>query len=87
MILNSYLTRLQNVLQVVSACEGGMVSIWDVDTGCQVLDFRNCHGSDELTAMSLDSTGRRLVTGSRAGEMKVVRFFEVPLSEVQPDLP
>ncbi len=55
----------------MSGCEGGVVNIWNVDTGCQVLRFSDCHGSDELTAMNLDSTGRRLVTGSRAGDMKV----------------
>ena len=56
---------------MVSGCEGGVVSVWDVDTGCQVIRFADCHGDNELTAMNLDSTGRRLVTGSRAGDMKV----------------
>lgn len=59
------------LLQVVSGCEGGVVNVWDVETGCQVLRFTECHGTDEITAMHLEATGRRLATGSRAGDIKV----------------
>lgn len=48
-----------------------MVKVWDIDSGSQVLRLADCHGGNELTAMSLDATGRRLVTGSRAGDVKV----------------
>lgn len=58
-------------LQVVSGCEGGVVNVWNIDTGDLVLRFANVHNDHELTAMSLDSTGRRLITGSRAGNIKV----------------
>ena len=59
-------------VQVVSGCEGGMVTVWDIDSGRQVLRFANCHGNNEITALCLDATGRRLVTGSRAGDIKVI---------------
>ena len=55
----------------MSGCEGGVVNVWDVDSGNQVLRFSECHGKNEMTAMNLDTTGRRLVTGSRAGDIKV----------------
>ena len=58
--------------QVVSGCEGGVVTIWDIDSGRQVLRFANCHGNNEITALCLDTTGRRLVTGSRDGDIKVI---------------
>lgn len=58
-------------VQVVSACEGGVVAVWDVDSGHQVLRFTDCHGNHEITAINLDATGHRLMTGSRAGDIKV----------------
>ena len=59
----------------MSGCEGGVVKVWDIDNGSQVLKFSQCHGKHELTAMALDSTGRRLITGSRAGEIKVCSAY------------
>ena len=56
---------------MVSGCEGGVVSVWDVDNGSRVLRFAECHGKNEITAMALDTAGRRLLTGSRAGDIKV----------------
>lgn len=47
------------------------MTVWDVDSGHQVLRFTNCHDNNEITALSLDATGRRLITGSRAGDIKV----------------
>ena len=47
------------------------MTVWDVDSGHQVLRFINCHDNNEITALSLDGTGRRLITGSRAGDVKV----------------
>lgn len=59
------------MLQVVSGCEGGEVSVWDVDSGRHVLQLGHCHGRQEITAMALDTSGRRLMTGSHGGEIKV----------------
>ncbi len=66
--------------QVVSGCEGGVVTIWDIDSGHQVLKFSDCHGNNEITALCLDATGSRLITGSRAGDIKVSGTGELPLT-------
>ena len=57
--------------QVVSGCEGGEVNVWNIDNGGQILRFTHAHDKHEITAMALDGTGRRLITGSRAGDIKV----------------
>ncbi len=49
-----------------------MVNVWNVDSGNPVARLSNCHGKDEITAMNLDNKGRRLITGSRAGDIKVI---------------
>lgn len=51
--------------------EGSEVNIWDIDTGEMVVQFGDCHGSNEITAMAIDASGRRLITGSRKGDIKV----------------
>ena len=45
--------------------------MWDINSGCQVLRFTECHEKNEITAMNLDAAGRRLMTGSRGGDIKV----------------
>ena len=57
--------------QVISGCEGGEVNVWDITTGAKVLRFKECHGLEEITTMSMDTLGKRLITASRAGEVKV----------------
>ena len=58
-------------LQVVVGGEGSEVNVWDIDTGEMVVQFGDCHGSNEITAMAIDASGRRLITGSRKGDIKV----------------
>ena len=60
----------------MSGCEGGEVNVWNVDSGGQILRFTHAHNKHEITAMALDSSGRRLITGSRAGDIKVTGFSE-----------
>ena len=60
--------------QVVSGCHGGVVSVWDVDTGEKTIQFSRCHGDAEITAMAFDSTGRRLLTGGRDGSLRMWNF-------------
>ena len=60
--------------QVVSGCQGGVVSVWDLDTGEKTMQFSRCHGDMELTAMSFDPSGRRLITGGRDGSLKIWNF-------------
>ncbi|KAI8827856.1 WD40-repeat-containing domain protein [Chytriomyces cf. hyalinus JEL632] len=64
----------ENFHQVVSGCQGGTVSIWDLASGDKIFQFHNAHGKVEITAMCFDSSGRRLVTGSRDGIVKMWNF-------------
>ena len=59
--------------QLASASEGGEVKVWEVDTGRCVLKIEHCHGDQELTALVVDSAGRRLLTGAWDGVVKVRR--------------
>ena len=59
-------------LQVVSGCEGGEVRVWDIGTGSRVLQLHSCHGEDPLTAMEFDASGKRLLTASQTGDIKVL---------------
>ena len=60
-------------LQVVVGGEGSEVNVWDIDTGEMVVQFGDCHGNNEITAMAIDASGRRLISGSRNGEIKVCK--------------
>lgn len=53
--------------------EGSEVNVWDIDTGEMVVQFSDCHGNNEITAMTIDASGRRLITGSRNGDIKVCK--------------
>ena len=62
--------------QIVSGCEGGTVSVWEVESGRCMLRMSKCHGRNEITAMVFDRSGRRLITGSSTGEIKVTYYWE-----------
>ena len=48
--------------------------MWDVDTGEKTIQFSQCHGNVEITAMAFDPSGRRLITGGRDGSIKLWNF-------------
>ena len=50
------------------------MSVWDVDTGEKTMQFSHCHGNAEITAMTFDTAGRRLITGARDGSLKLWNF-------------
>ena len=50
------------------------MSVWDVDTGSKIMQFSRAHGEAEITAMSFDPSGRRLISGGRDGTIKVWNF-------------
>ena len=50
--------------------------MWSVESGRLVLRLSHTHDASELTALSLDATGRRLLTGSRQGDIKVWGYRE-----------
>ena len=59
--------------EVVTASEDAMVGVWDIRSGQKQMLFTVEKGV-EITALSFDSTGRRLITGSRNGKVKVWNF-------------
>ncbi|CAF1671583.1 unnamed protein product, partial [Adineta ricciae] len=56
--------------QVVSCTENGVVRLWDLLTGKKVHEFQ-AHQGQAITCMTLDTTERRLVTGSRDGSCAI----------------
>ncbi|XP_041468554.1 WD repeat-containing protein on Y chromosome-like isoform X2 [Lytechinus variegatus] len=68
--------------QVVSGCHDSVVCVWDLATGTKTIQFSNAHKymekgvekSAEITAMTFDPSGRRLVTGGRNGTVKIWNF-------------
>ncbi|XP_076812547.1 cilia- and flagella-associated protein 337-like [Clavelina lepadiformis] len=60
--------------QVISACQGGTVTVWMIDNGQKVKQFTNCHGKSEITTLELDHSRTRLFTGSTDGTIKVWDF-------------
>lgn len=57
--------------QVVTGHADSSVSLWDIETGRRGLQILNAHGEEQLTCMALDSSHRRLITGSCSGTIKV----------------
>ncbi|KAM6960527.1 cilia- and flagella-associated protein 337 [Aplochiton taeniatus] len=60
--------------QVVSCTKGSVVKVWDFDSGRQIFEFGEAHGSSAITCMAFDLKGRRLVTGGRDGCLKIWNF-------------
>lgn len=61
-------------LQVVSACHGSVVNVWQVDTGEKAIMFKVAEDEIEITAITFDPTKRRLITGTRAGTVRIWNF-------------
>lgn len=57
--------------QVVIGHADSSLSIWDVESGRTRIQISNAHGEEAVTSMALDSSNRRLITGSRSGTIKV----------------
>ncbi|KAI8844168.1 WD40-repeat-containing domain protein [Chytridium lagenaria] len=54
-----------NFRQIVTACDGGVVNVWDAVTGQKTFRFSDTHSRVEITALTFDSGYRRLLTGGR----------------------
>lgn len=62
-------TELQ---QVITVCTEPTMKVWETEAGKLVFQVHELHGRGiEVTAMSVDSSGYRLVTGAADGSMKV----------------
>ncbi|KAJ1473716.1 WD40-repeat-containing domain protein [Baffinella frigidus] len=64
---------------LISADEASDVRVWDLNAGRAVLHFSGAHTSEsgetvKISAMSLDHTMRRLITGAHDGSVKVWNF-------------
>ncbi|KAM7125611.1 EF-hand calcium-binding domain-containing protein 8 [Molossus nigricans] len=61
--------------QVVSGSVSGVVNVWEIMTGKRMMEFSvTCDQQVELTAMSLDESERRLLTGLRDGTLKMWNY-------------
>lgn len=56
---------------VITACEGSVVTFWDLNTGRQAQHISEAHGTEEISCMTIDPSGRRLMTGDRSGNIHV----------------
>lgn len=66
-----YRLRWILVQQVVTAADDSSIGVWDATTGAKQMLYTGAHGREEITALTLDDTGRRLITGARNGTIKV----------------
>uniref|UniRef100_A0A8P4KBH7 WD repeat-containing protein on Y chromosome n=1 Tax=Dicentrarchus labrax TaxID=13489 RepID=A0A8P4KBH7_DICLA len=61
--------------QVVSICQNGVVTVWDITTGKAVMEFNvTPHRHVGFTAISLDEPQRRLLTVSQDGKVRLWNF-------------
>lgn len=59
---------------VISACQNGMVTVWDIETGKSVIEFNACADCMRLTALSIDGSHRRLITATDDGQLRLWNF-------------
>ena len=64
----------KNFNQVVSVCAGSVITMWMLDSGQKVKQFTNAHGTAEITCLSQDPSGMRILTGSTDGTIKIWDF-------------
>lgn len=56
---------------VVSACRNGTVTVWDLATGRSAVEFDACVDSGGLAALTIDGSGRRLITAAEDGKLRL----------------
>lgn len=59
---------------VISACQNGTVTVWDIETGKSVIEFNASADCMRLTALSIDGSNRRLITATEDGQLKLWNF-------------
>lgn len=61
--------------QLISACEGGVVKVWDILSGKNVFEFSADMGKDVgVRSMDIDKAGKRVVTCGDNGEIKLWNY-------------
>lgn len=58
-------------VQFVTACADSSVVVWDVNTGRKLIELKNAHGQEKITAMTTDHSQCRLITAASNGTIKV----------------
>ena len=51
-----------------------VIKVWDIDTGMKVFEFCNAHDGHPIATITLDDTGRKLITGGQDGKIKVWNY-------------
>lgn len=64
----------KNFSCIISADEESNVHVWDINEGKLLFKFSQAHGGNRITSMSLDFSGRRLITGAHDGSIKMWNF-------------
>ncbi|CAH1253656.1 EFCAB8 [Branchiostoma lanceolatum] len=62
---------------IVSVSHDDTVHVWNIDNGEKVIQFSIHHGKEdcpEITAICFDPTKRRLITGTKAGQVQIWNF-------------
>nr|XP_033814835.1 WD repeat-containing protein 49 isoform X2 [Geotrypetes seraphini] len=70
----TYVLYNSSFKQVISSDTGSTVTFWMIDTGQKLKQFTGCHGDAEISAMALDATETRLLTGGTDGTVKIWDF-------------
>ena len=61
----------KNFSCIISGDEESNVNVWDINEGKLLFKFTDAHNGNRLTAMALDFSGRRLITGAHDGSIKM----------------
>lgn len=59
---------------VISACQNGTVTVWNIETGKSVIEFNASADCMRLTALSIDGSNRRLITATEDGLLRLWNF-------------
>ncbi|XP_072032372.1 WD repeat-containing protein 64-like [Amphiura filiformis] len=65
----------QELNQVITVCSESVIKVWELESGKQVYHITESHGANvEVTAICVDRTGYRLMSGALDGSIKVWDF-------------
>lgn len=69
------LNNIEKFESVISADDGGFISVWDIENGKLLFKFGDTHGSKgKITAGCFDSGQRRLITAGKDGCIRMWNF-------------
>ena len=63
--------------QVITVCTESTMKVWETETGRLVYQITEAHGANvEVTAVAVDTSGYRLVSGAIDGELRIVFSYK-----------